>query len=768
MRSLWIGTLVAVFMLPFFGEAQTLGRDRLGVVFSCEEENDLYRAVCNAGENWLRFDTPEKAIQYAPEKSGVAILAQGYPQETTVVKAALLDLAAVKQLRVYIEYPTEVLGLRVGVPQAAHWERAVVTSPFFGPTLGKDRILAIHDCHFVPIHSGYTHLVLAQVAGFDNAVFGVPAQTNPSLPDCKAFPILFKHPLGNVMVATTKLSQFISARYGPTEDWRIVWQTLMGWLNGEPIQPLKWLPTVRPAFGRDEALPPDAELDALKRGTQWYFNAKMLIHPEWKDKIELQELDTNRVGGGPKVDWTAGDGKLGMLEGFCSRIFYDGRQGVRYWRRNDCMSESAMALAFGGTIGADEKSREAAANLNDFIYSVSELAKGPRANPESPSFGLVGWNVETSPGVYYGDDNARSMLGTIATSALLKTDKWDEGLARCLLANLRTTGTKGFRENSLTEEGLQAKGWRNYFNAETVSMAPHYQAYLWACFLWAYGQTGYAPFLERTKTAIRMTMDGYPDQWAWTNGMQQERARMLLPLAWLVRIEDTPEHRQWLKRMADDLLKLQDASGAIQEELGPEGKGTIPPPKSNEEYGTKEAPLIQQNGDPACDLLYTTNFAFLGLHEAAAATGDAAYAAAEDKLAAFLCRIQVCSDVRAEIERAAKAGIPRQAQHELEAFFSIPSDARPEFDGAWFRGFDFKRWEYWASNGDAGWGAWSIETGWTQGWITSVLGLRQMKTSFWELTAGSQLKKQIDQLAPTMLSKETPNAKNEAAPPSAG
>ena len=32
---------------------------------------------------------------------------------------------------------------------------------------------------------------------------------------------------------------------------------------------------------------------------------------------------------------------------------------------------------------------------------------------------------------------------------------------------------------------------------------------------------------------------------------------------------------------------------------------------------------------------------------------------------------------------------------------------------------------------DVGWGAWAIETGWTQAWITSVLALRQMRTSFW-------------------------------------
>jgi hypothetical protein len=218
-----------------------------------------------------------------------------------------------------------------------------------------------------------------------------------------------------------------------------------------------------------------------------------------------------------------------------------------------------------------------------------------------------------------------------------------------------------------------------------------------------------------------MTMEAYPDNWIWTNGIQQERAKMLLPLAWLVRVDDTPEHREWLRKMAGDLLAGQAECGAIREEIGEKGKGGFPPPESNEAYGTSETPLIQTNGNGVSDLLYTVDFAFLGLHEAAAATGDDYYRKAEDKLAEFLCRIQ------------------------------IRSEKHPELDGGWFRAFDFNRWEYWASNGDAGWGAWSIESGWTQSWITTVLGLRLMDTSVWDLTKTSEAEKHFDGLLTQML-----------------
>jgi hypothetical protein len=326
-----------------------------------------------------------------------------------------------------------------------------------------------------------------------------------------------------------------------------------------------------------------------------------------------------------------------------------------------------------------------------------------------------------SLGIYYGDDNARSMLGTIAAEALLSSDRWDEHVLRCLLANFRTTGRLGFRGDSLDEQQLQQHGWRHFHDAETVNYAPHFEAYLWACFIWAYDKTRYVPFFEGARKAIGMTLAAYPSAWRWTNGLQQERARMLLPLAWLTRVEDTPEHRQWLKRLAKDLLAWQDESGAIREELGSGPLGLFGPPKSNAAYGTSEAPVIQENGDPACDLLYTSNFAFLGLHEAAAATGDAFYGQAENKLAEFLCRIQA------------------------------RSPAHPELEGAWFRAFDFQRWDYWASNSDWGWGPWSIETGWTQAWITSVLALRRLKTSLWDLTANSRIARHMERLLPAMI-----------------
>jgi hypothetical protein len=684
------------------------------LVFSCSASNDLYKLLASGGVPLARYETPEEAVAQSSPGSGVLILAEGYPEKATNLGAGLFQMATEKRLRLYIEFPSLVPGLRVGQPCAVAkghsgnlWERIVVASDAFSASLEKLSILDFHDGRYVPINAANADLVLARVAGFDKAVYGLPA--------ANVNPILFK--AGDVLVSTTKLSQFITGRYAPVQSWGIVWTWILGWLNPTAPVPLgEFEPVVRPSFGPREALPKDAELHAFQKGVEWYSRAKLFVHPSW-EKTVVERAAMNAPSAAPPREWPLGDGSNGMLEGFSTVIEPDGSQLLGWWRRNDCMGETSMAMALSSALTGKPRGGEIAANLNDFIYFHSTLAQ---ADPASPTFGLVGWELPKSQG-YWGDDNARSAFGTLATSALLKTDRWDEVVLRCLLANLRTTGKLGFRENRVDQKQLQARGWRSYYEAETISYAPHFQAYLWAAFLWAYDKTRYSGFLEKAKTAVRMTMAAYPDKWRWTNGIQQERARMLLPLAWLVRLEDSPEHRQWLKLMAEALLALQDECGALREEIGSMAQGGLKPPQSNEKYGTSEAPLIQENGDAVCDLLYTSNFAFLGLHEAAASTGDTFYSHAADKLAELLCRIQVRSSVQ------------------------------PELDGAWLRAFDFRRWDYWASDSDDGWGVWSTETGWTQAWITSVLAMRHLKTSFWGLTANSKIGRHLDKLLPALI-----------------
>jgi hypothetical protein len=385
-----------------------------------------------------------------------------------------------------------------------------------------------------------------------------------------------------------------------------------------------------------------------------------------------------------------------------------------------------MAMALGAHLGAPAANRDVARNLLDFYLFKSEARKGGRGDPNHGAYGLVAWGIQSGAWLTanYGDDNARLLMSTAATAAMLDDGRWDEAMMMCLLGNLRTTGQLGFRSDRIDMPALGSQGWRPFFERWNTSYSPHMESWLWACYLWAYQRTGFELFYERAATALRMTMAQYPNGLRWTNGLAQERARLVLPLAWLVRVKDTPEHRAWLQTAVDGLLSLQQENGAIREELGPPGQGMFPQPPSNAAYGTGEAPLIQENGDPLADMLYTTNFAFLALREAAEATGDPAIRAAEDKLAEFLCRIQ------------------------------IRSEAQPSLDGGWFRVFDYNRWEAWGSNSDHGWGAWAIESGWTQGWIVAVLAMRQMDTSLWDLLDRPGIENSFETLRAQMLPDE--------------
>lgn len=669
-----------------------------GLVFCCQPGNDLHAALAAGGRTYPRFDTPEPAIARADEGGAVLLLADGYPDACLEVGPAALAAAVKKHLKIYIEYPAALEGLEIGPPRTAVWERAVVTADGMGGGVPRMRLLAVHGCRYLPVRAPSPLLALARVAGYDSAVYGLPKEYSP---------LLFEWGEGRALVAMTKLSGFVTGRFAPEAEWRALWQFILGKLDpAHSPHSLRWTPAATAAYGPEAELPPDVEVTAFRSAVNWLSGAGVLIPAARRTEVESALRKNQETAPLPAPSREApGDGSLGMLEGFGSGIQPDGTQLQRLPIRNDCQGEAAMLFALDSLMNPRSRKGEIARRLLDFVYFESDLCKGPRGDPRHPAFGHVAWG-STSPlwlVANYGDDNARSMLGTFLAAACLETDRWDEPLAKCVLANFRTTGRLGFRGDRIDIPDLEKNGWRHYFESETVNYAPHFESYLWAVNLLAYRLTGFRPLFDRTANAIGLTMKAYPQGWRWKDNI--ERSRMLLCLAWLVRAEDTPEHRGWLRQVASDLLERQGPTGSIHEWFGAEASGFFQIPVSNEAYGTTETPLIQQNGDPATDQLYTTGFALFGLHEAAAATGDATLRSAEDRLAAFLCRIQ------------------------------IRSMKFPWLDGWWFRAFDDERWEAWASSADAGWGAWSLEAGWAPAWTAASLALRGRNTTFWDFTS---------------------------------
>jgi hypothetical protein len=685
-----------------------------GLNFCCSPQNDLFIVARQSGLQCQRFEAVSQAIEQAPAGTAVLILADGYPDRFTQVDKADLERARSRDLRLFIEYPAPATfpELELGKPQEAVWERGVVAGKVFGEALPGLKILAIHGAHFQPSKATNPWLVVARVAGFDTAVYGLPKN---------AVPLLFELPGRRIIVATSKLSGFVTGRYAPARDWEIVLEKLLSTLDPThaPFE-LRWSSVVAPAYTAQAKLPRGFERKAFQSAATWILESRLLVPAARTNEIATLLRANTETTGLPDKDLPA-DGSFGILEGYASGIRWDGSQVQRLPLRADCHAESAMLLAFDKSLNRAKHSGEVAANLLDFVYFKSGMCAGPRADEKHAAFGQIGWG-DISPAwlvANYGDDEARVMLGTMAAAASLEDTKWNEALVKGLLSNFRTTGKLGFRGDRVDVPSLAQNGWKHFYQAETVNYSPHFESFLWACNLWAYRATQYRPFLDRTKNAIAMTMKVYPTGWRWQDN--SERSRMLLCLAWLTRIEDTPEHREWIRLVAGDLLKRQQPNGAIHEWLGGTGGGHYQIPQSNETYGTGETPLIQQNGDPASDQLYTTGFALLGLHEAAAATGDKTLKQAEDKLAEFLCRIQT------------------------------RSEKVPYLNGWWFRTFDDRRWEFWASSADIGWGAWSLETGWAQAWTAATLAMREKKTTFWDLTSRVRIEKEFNYWRPRML-----------------
>lgn len=686
------------------------------LVVACSPDNDLYVALGGVASGVVRCDTPAEAAGRAVDGGAVLVLADGYPLRRTPVDDAFFAAADAKRLRLYLEFPSTVPGVHFGEPRRAEWDRLVVASGALGGSLPRLRILNAHGFTFLatPETKHPPLLAVARVAGFDTAVFGLPRD---------GIPALFEARGGRWLVATTKLSNFVTGRYGPARDWEETWQFILRRLDPGRDYRLRWQPTVRTAYAKEQPLPPDAEATACRSAAEWYLGAGLLV-PKSREadvhRLLARGVEVLPPAAGP---WPAGDGSRGILEGYGSQVLPDGSQPRRLPIRADCNAESAMVLALENwrAGGGFARGREVAGNLLDYVYRDAGSWRGPRGDPSHPAFGLIAWG-EVSPAWLvgnYGDDNARAILATLAASAATGTDRYDRPVLRALLANLRTTGRRGFRGDRVDVPQLEQLGWRHFHDAETVNDSPHFESGLWACYLWAHARTGDAEFLEKAAAGIGDLMARYPG--GWRLGDSLERARMLLCLAWLVRVQDTPPHRRWLAAVAGDLLESQQPSGAVRERLGGAGRGHYVVPRSNEAYGTTETPLQQTPEDPVTDQLYTSGFALLGLHEAAAATGDARLGRAADALAGYLCRIQV------------------------------RSERHPELDGAWFRAFDDAAWEFRASSADVGWGAWCVEAGWGQAWTAAALALRDKRTSLWELTAGSEIRRELRAVKAEML-----------------
>ena len=82
---------------------------------SCAPDNDLLRVLQASGYSCERADSPRAAVERAAQDGAVLVLADGYPQRPTEVPAGLLEAAARRNLRLYLEFPSALPGMEIAI-----------------------------------------------------------------------------------------------------------------------------------------------------------------------------------------------------------------------------------------------------------------------------------------------------------------------------------------------------------------------------------------------------------------------------------------------------------------------------------------------------------------------------------------------------------------------------------------------------------------------------------------------------------------------------
>ncbi len=379
-------TFAFLFVLLFFEHASIPLSAQTPLVFCGSSDNDLYQLLQKEGIATQRYDNLEQALPQIQKGMGVMVIADGYPAKRTAISASQYDVIKRKKIRLYLEYPEFIPGQILPKESfTGKFERGVVSSDFFGNDLPEMSILGINGCHIIPVKVDKSIISFAKVAGFDKAPYG--------LTDTDVYPLLFKE--DNLLIATSGLSNFKRARFGPSDSWKTVWESLLSWVSGKKKLTFKeWQSDPYPAYSATAELPANARKMAIGNGAEWFWNARLFIHPSWEKEI-MSYPRKDEYGSvsyfGPPIgkDLLIGDGSRGIMEGHASAINYDGTQQYRYFVRADVQGESAFLLAASGSLLDNNEYKKTSEKLLDYLFYTSDFRGGDRIRRE-PRYLLAG------------------------------------------------------------------------------------------------------------------------------------------------------------------------------------------------------------------------------------------------------------------------------------------------------------------------------------------------------------------------------------------
>ncbi|WP_010281372.1 hypothetical protein [Bacillus timonensis] len=378
------------------------------------------------------------------------------------------------------------------------------------------------------------------------------------------------------------------------------------------------------------------------------------------------------------------DGCLGIYENIHSI-----RSDISKDYRPDCHAHTALLFYLYGEYANEQKWIERSNNLLNYLFEAGYQD----TDPDSATYGFWKWfqSPKRKPDQIFSDDNSWVTLVLLYLYRKTgKTEYKERGLLTAY-ALLQTQNKNGLRPECIREQELLDNGTAYFKNSTLASMNPHFEAIVHAAFIQAYFVSKDDAFLQTAYQGTLTLLENKRDlkfMYSKTAGY----SRFLLSLAQMYAVTKDEIILKGLQEVLEYLTNHQHDLGGIEESDNPEP----------DRYGTEDTGVFRMNGEGIADQLYTNNFLLMNSWEAWKATGDPKVKELHEKLVQFLASIQITS-------------------------------SKKEFDGGWMRSFHLESGEYFGNNGDTGWGAYVIESGWTNAIILSSLILKELDQSLLDL-----------------------------------
>jgi hypothetical protein len=374
------------------------------------------------------------------------------------------------------------------------------------------------------------------------------------------------------------------------------------------------------------------------------------------------------------------DGTKGIFENIHSF-----RRTVSMDMRPDCNVQSALMFYLYGQYSGEEKWKQISGNILNYLFTSGYQDQ----DQDSATFGLWKWFQfpGRKPDQMFTDDNA--WVAFVLLYLYRKTGKIEYKTRGLQTANamIRTQNKKGLRVEVLRGRELDEKGADYFAESWDGNTNPHFQSIAHAAFLQAYLVSEEQAYLDQALKGTLYMLE-HPEELEFMYSKTSGLSRFLLGLSQIYALTKNEKVKDGLYEVLNYLEEHLHPSGGVEEADNP----------APERYGTEDTGVFVFNGEGIADQLYTNNFLAINLWEAWKATGDSKVLSLYKKISSFLANIQI---------------------HSVD----------PLIDGGWMRSYHLESNEYFGNNGDTGWGPYCIESGWTNGVITSGLLISMLDVS---------------------------------------